>query len=71
MDRIQFDARVEEEGILRIPEQYSHDLAKGKNVRVTISDKPKERATVKFLRENPLHAPGCKPLKRDELYDRS
>ncbi len=70
MDRIQFDTRVEEPGILRIPEPYAHELGKGKNVRVTVVEEPRENGTVKFLREHPLHAPGFKPMKREDLYDR-
>ncbi len=70
MDHIKFETRIEENGVLRIPESYSHELRKGENVRVTVSETPKEKPTVTFLREHPLHAPGFKPMSRDELYGR-
>lgn len=71
MERIQFDTTVEEPGILRIPSEYARKLAKGEDVHVTITDKPQEKATVKLMTENALHAPGFKPMKRDDLYDRT
>ena len=71
MERIQFDTEVEKPGILRIPEKYARTLKEGERVRVTVSEEEiRETDTVKFLRENPLHAPGFKPMKREDLYDR-
>ena len=70
MDRIEFDTTVEGEGVIRIPANLTNGLHKGEAVHVTVAPEPRERWTVKQMRENPIHAPGFKPLTRDELYDR-
>jgi hypothetical protein len=71
MDRIEFDASVDEGGVIRIPPEYGRTLTKGEKVHVSLSPKGSEKQTVKRMQENPLHAPGFKPLQRDELYDRN
>jgi len=76
MDRFEFDAKVEEGGhFIRVPDEYVQGLAKEGKIHVTVSTeadgKRPERETVKRMRENPIHAPGFKPLTREEIYDRS
>lgn len=70
MDRIEFDASVDEEGVIHIPAEYTRDLARARKVHVEVTPEDEEPLTVKRMREHPLHAPNFKPLSRDEIYDR-
>ena len=71
MDHIEFDTTVEGEGVIRIPDSLKRGLVPGEHVHVTLSPDPKERLTVKRMRENPIRVPdGFKPLTRDEIYNR-
>ena len=69
MDRIDFDAKIETGGIIRIPKEYVEKLMASEHIHVTLNGQPPERATVRMMREEPLDAPMAKPLTRDELYD--
>ena len=71
MDRIDFDTKADENGLIRIPDEYVKGLAKKETIHVTITTSRPERKTVKRMRENPFHVPDFKPLTRDEIYDRS
>ncbi len=71
MDHIEFDTTVEGEGVIRIPDDLKRGIARGEHVHVTLSPEPKERLTVKRMRENPIPAPGFKPLSREEIYNRA
>jgi hypothetical protein len=70
MNRIEFDTMVEGEGVIRIPASLANGLHKGETVHVTVAPEPNKRWTVEQMQKNPIHAPGFKPLTRDELYDR-
>ena len=71
MDRIEFDTTIEREGVIRIPANLTNGLRNGEAVHVTVAPEPEERQTVKRMREHPIHAPGFKPLTREEIYDRN
>lgn len=71
MDRIEFDTMVEVGGIIRIPDEYSRKLTRAEKVHVAVTPDEDEPLTVKRMRDHPFHAPGFKPLTRDEIYDRS
>lgn len=73
MDRIEFDAQVESNEIIRIPAEYVGKLHG--SVHVTAEKGPNGKTSqnkmVQFMREHPLVAPGATPLSREELYGRS
>jgi hypothetical protein len=76
MDRIiDFDAQIEDGGIIRIPEAMKQSVTNGNHVHVTIETEPfhakQEKRTAKRMRENPILPPDFKPLAREEIYDRN
>ncbi len=70
MDRIDFNTAVEEGGVIRIPAEYEREIAKGKEVHVTLSLEMRRTRLVERMINNPFYDPDFKPMTREEIYDR-
>ncbi|HEY3875103.1 MAG TPA: hypothetical protein VGM92_06475 [Candidatus Kapabacteria bacterium] len=74
MDYIEFDATLEKEGIIHVPEEYRRDVEVSKRVHVTLypvnGKYLKKKDAIQELLDNPIYAPNFKPPTRDENYKR-
>lgn len=69
MIAVEFQTNVKD-GTIEVPSAY-RDKVKG-SVRVIIltEEVAEKKNMIEYLINNPIKAPGFKPMKRDEIYDR-
>ncbi|MFV9505405.1 MAG: hypothetical protein AB4911_12685 [Oscillochloridaceae bacterium umkhey_bin13] len=69
MYAVEFRTKIKD-GTVEVPSQYQTKL-KG-TVRVIILVEEEQTATnmIEHLMQHPLQAPGFKPMRRSEIYDR-
>ena len=71
MFAVEFQAQVRD-GMIEIPIQYRDKVKEKVRVIILTQEEEKETANlIEQLLQSPLHAPGFRPLSRDEVYARN
>ena len=70
MHAIEFQTTINQ-GMIKVPEQYLHQLSKHAKVIVLMEEEPSPpKGVLAQLLERPLKRRHFKPLRREEIYER-
>lgn len=70
MYAVEFQTKIKD-GTIEVPSEYRNKIKGAVRVIILAEEDRPETNMIEYLMNNPIQAPGFKPMKRDEIYDRS